>query len=472
MLLFLACCGAGTAWGQSAPVGRKPGVGTNEKAVGSSAIAERTGKPGGVHWAYRRPVRPVVPKVKGAAWVRNPIDAFIAAEHEERGLKHLPEADRRVLLRRVYVDLIGLPPTVSETRAFLADRSSGAYEKTVDRLLADPRYGERWGRHWMDVWRYSDPDGFAGRVDYSQNHIWRWRDWIIESLNQDKSYSRMVTEMLAGDELAPTDPQTLRATGYLVRSWYRFSRHSWLQDTVDHTATAFLGISLRCARCHEHKYDPIAQEEYYRFRAFFEPYDVKIDQTPGETDIHKAGVVRAYNSEPKEQLPDAKNAGVNLPAIFKETHRLIRGDERNPDKDVLTPGVPAALGPARIDIRPLDLPVEAAHPSLRSFAEGDMRKAARKAVGKAEADLEQARQRLRQAMERASRDVHGQADTPAAGKGPTASEFGSAEGGRRWYRGRQGCARGGSRIREAQRWGRCRPGRESTSCRAGRSDCA
>ena len=283
------------------------------------------------HWAFQRPVRPAVPAVKNAAWVRNPIDAFIVAEYDKRGLKPLDQAEKRVLLRRVYVDLIGLPPTPKEMQAFLADSSPNAYEKVVDQLLADPRYGERWGRHWMDVWRYSDPDGYAGRVDYSQKHIWQWRDWIVESLNKDKGYDRMVTEMLAGDELSPTDPDTLRATGYLVRSWYRFNRHSWLQDTVDQTATAFLGVTLRCARCHEHKYDPIQQEEYYRFRAFFEPYDVRIDQVAGEIDPNKNGLPRTFDAEPREAKPDEDNPGVLLPSIFGETRRLIRGDEASPD---------------------------------------------------------------------------------------------------------------------------------------------
>src|SRR5262249_14877774 len=156
------------------------------------------------------------PVVKNAAWVRNPIDAFTAAVQEKKGLKPLPEADRRTLVRRACLDLIGLPPTREQIEAFLADRSPNAYEKVVDELLASPRYGERWGRHWMDIWRYSDWYGWRknNQVRYSQRHIWRWRDWIIDSLNQDKGYDQMIREMLAGDEIAPTDPQITRATGY------------------------------------------------------------------------------------------------------------------------------------------------------------------------------------------------------------------------------------------------------------------
>src|SRR5213078_545323 len=181
------------------------------------------------HWSFKPPVRPVVPQVKNSSWVRNPIDALVAAEHEKHGLTPRPEAAKHVLLRRVYVDLIGLPPTREELHAFLSDASPDAYEKVVDRLLAFPLYGERWGRHWMDVWRYADGAGFGAQVRDSQPHIWHWRDWIVESLNADKGYDRMVVEMLAADELTPEDTSNLRATGYLVRNYKLLSREKWLQ---------------------------------------------------------------------------------------------------------------------------------------------------------------------------------------------------------------------------------------------------
>src|SRR4051812_23149907 len=233
------------------------------------------------HWAFRPPVRPAVPEVADKAWVRNPIDAFVDAGHERHGLTHRPEANKATLLRRGYIDLVGLPPTRQQLHAFLADESPGAYEKVVDELLASPRYGERWGRHWMDVWRYSDWAGYQAEVRDSQPFVWRWRDWIVESLNADKPYDRMVSEMLAGDELAPADPQTVRATGFLARSWYKFNRNVWLDNTVEHTSKAFLGLTLNCARCHDHKYDPLAQREYYQFRAFFEPTNIRTDRVPG-----------------------------------------------------------------------------------------------------------------------------------------------------------------------------------------------
>ena len=226
---------------------------------------------------FERVQRPPIPKVKNADWVRTPVDAFIAAEHEARGLKPRPGASKSILLRRVYLDLIGLSPTPEEQRAFEEDRSSDAYEKIVDRLLADPRHGERWGRHWMDVWRYSDWAGWTDgkQVRDSQRHIWRWRDWIVESLNADRGYDRMATEMLAADELAPGDPGALRATGFLVRNYKMLSREQWMEDTVKHTAQAFLGITLGCAKCHDHRTDPISQAEYYQVRAIFEPHHAR-----------------------------------------------------------------------------------------------------------------------------------------------------------------------------------------------------
>lgn len=354
--------------------------------------------PGSNHWAFKPAKRPPIPKVKNQPWVRNPIDAFIAARHEEKKLTPVPLADKRVLIRRLYLDLIGLPPTPSDVQAFLADASPDAYEKLVDRLLASPRYGERWGRHWMDIWRYSDWYGFGNQIRNSYQHIWHWRDWIIESLNQDKGYDRMVQEMLAGDEIAPTDLNTLRATGYLARSWYRFNRNVWLQDTVEHVSAGFLGITLKCARCHDHKYDPIAQEEYYRFRAFFEPYDVRLDPAPGEPDPAKDGIPRVFDAEPRE----ATTKEPFLPAIYAETYRFIRGDEKSPDREhPLSPTAPEALGGTNLEIKQVQLPLEAAYPVLRSYVQEDLRNQAKRDIEKAEANLARAQEALSKARERA-----------------------------------------------------------------------
>ncbi|HMC64101.1 MAG TPA: DUF1549 domain-containing protein, partial [Gemmataceae bacterium] len=186
------------------------------------------------HWAFRMPIRPELPKVKDPSRVHNAIDAFIAAEHDKRGLRANPPAAKEVLLRRVYLDLLGVPPTREELHAFLADSSDTAYEKVVDRLLASPHYGERWARHWMDVWRYSDWYGRRAVPDVwnSAPQIWRWREWIVNSLNADKGYGRMVMEMLAADEIAPEDDENFVATGYLVRNWYALNYNQWMKDTV------------------------------------------------------------------------------------------------------------------------------------------------------------------------------------------------------------------------------------------------
>ncbi len=331
------------------------------------------------HWAFQLPIAAPVPKVKNAAWVRTPIDAFVSAEYEKRGLTPSPAADKRILLRRVYLDVTGLPPTREEMESFLADRSENAYEKVVDQLLASPSYGERWGRHWMDVWRYSDWYGWRkqNEVRYSQRHIWHWRDWIIDSLNEDKGYDRMIVEMLAGDEVAPGDPKIVRATGYLVRDWEKFSHNTWLQNAVDHTATAFLGLTFKCGRCHDHKYDPLSQQEYYRMRAFFEPYDVRVDRLPGQPDTEKDGLPHAFDGK-----------------IDAQTFRFIRGNEDNPEKDKpLTPGIPAMLG-GSVKIEPVSLPFLVAYPDFRPFVQTDLIEQAKTGIRKDETELAKANEAL------------------------------------------------------------------------------
>ncbi|MBB6048569.1 DUF1553 domain-containing protein [Armatimonas rosea] len=296
---------------------------------------------------------------------QNPIDAFLAVEQQKRGLAVQPPADKRTLLRRATLDITGLVPTPKEIEAFLADKSPDAYEKAVERLLASPRYGERWGRHFMDVWRYSDWAGWAdgGQIRDSQPHIWRWRDWIVESLNANKGYDRMVQEMLAADELAPGDPQALRATGFLARNYKLLSREQWLEDTVNHTSKAFLGITMHCAKCHSHMYDPIPQTDYYRFRAIFEPHQVRQDRVPGELDTTKDGLPRVYDADLKAP-----------------TYLFVRGDERNPDKSkALEPGVPEALG-GKLVIQPVALPAAAVTPDRREFVQRDLLNASNAAL--------------------------------------------------------------------------------------------
>ena len=324
------------------------------------------------HWAFNSPVRPEVPPVTNTDWVRNPIDAFIAAKHERRGLTPLPEADRHVLLRRLYLDLIGLPPTRSELYDFLNNESDQAYESRIGDLLSRPQHGERWARHWMDVWRYSDWYGRRNVNDVrnSYPHVWRWRDWIIRSLNNDKGYDQMVMEMLAADEISPTDDETIVATGFIVRNWFSLNYDQWMRDLVEHTGKAFLGLRLNCALCHDHKYDPISQEEYFRFRAFFEPLEFRHDRVPGGPALtkyirYKPGSGAALN--PIE---------AGIARIYDEYHdvetRMYRlGDQRDlvEDEPPVAPGVPEILGGAELGVSPIQLPPEAWYPGLKPFAQ-------------------------------------------------------------------------------------------------------
>jgi mono/diheme cytochrome c family protein len=236
-------------------------------------------------WSFRPPRRPVVPVVKQTRRVRTPIDAFIAEKLEAQKLSFSPDADRRTLLRRACFDLLGLPPSPGELEAFLADRSPDAYEKLIDRLLARPEYGERWGRHWLDVAGYADSDGYTPQ-DPVREYAYKYRDYVIRAFNADKPLDEFLREQLAGDEmvtqpaknLRPDEVDKLIATGFLRMAPdgtgidnQELARNHVLTDTVKIVSTSLLGLTLSCAECHSHKYDPIPQADYYRFRAIFEP---------------------------------------------------------------------------------------------------------------------------------------------------------------------------------------------------------
>lgn len=339
------------------------------------------------YWSYQSPVRPDVPSVQNSDWVRNPVDAFIAAEHEQRQLIPSAAAPKEIWLRRVFLDLIGIPPTRAELHAFLHDVTDEAYENVVDELLSRPQYGERWGRHWMDVWRYSDWYGSRGinEIRYSQRHIWRWRDWIVESLNTDKPYDQMVIEMLAADEIAAADPDILRATGFLGRNWYKFDRNVWMFDTVEHTSQAFLGLTLKCARCHDHKFDPITQDDYYHFRAFFEPHDLRTDPISGNTDTEKDATLGQVLREGVSRVFD-KNANV-------KTFVFQRGDDRYPDESrLMLPAVPKSLGTLAAEIEQVSLPVDAWYPQLRSAVANGLIATAKSNVTATQQQLSKARE--------------------------------------------------------------------------------
>lgn len=253
--------------------------------VRSASGQEQNTKP----WAYQTPVRPNVAAVKHKDWLRNPIDCFILSQLESEGVKPSPEADRLTLLRRVTFDLTGLPPTLEEIAAFLADDSPTAFEKVVDRLLASPRYGERWALYWLDLVRYAESDGF--RADEARPNAWRYRDYVINAFNADKPFDRFVQEQLAGDELFPGDTSALVATAFNRHVPWEHNarlldlrRQEILNDMTDTTAQVFMGLTFGCARCHDHKYDPISQRDYYRLQAFFAAFWPREDVVVAQQD--------------------------------------------------------------------------------------------------------------------------------------------------------------------------------------------
>ena len=234
------------------------------------------------HWTYQRVQKSAVPVVKTRVWVRSPIDAFILKELEGKQLKPALPADKLTLLRRATFDLTGLPPTPAEVKAFLADKSPQAFAKVVDRLLSSPHYGEKWARHWLDLARYAESEGF--KADETRPNAWRYRDYVIKSFNEDKPYDRFVKEQLAGDELWPDNPDALVATGFNrhypdesnARNLMQ-RRQEILNDITDTVGAVFLATTYGCARCHDHKYDPVSQKDYYQLQAFFAATRAKDD---------------------------------------------------------------------------------------------------------------------------------------------------------------------------------------------------
>lgn len=229
-------------------------------------------------WAFRKPVRYPAPAVVDARWRRNPIDAFINKAMDEKGLQPAPEADRRTLIRRAYLDLVGLLPPAAEVDAFAKDPSPKAYDDLIERLLASPNYGERWGRNWLDVVRYADSSGFE--YDLTVDNAWRYRDYVIKAFNDDKPYDRFVIEQLAGDELdQPTYDSLTATTLYRIGPRVRFReknypsyRYDYMDDMIRTTYQGFMGLSVNCARCHDHKFDPITRLDYFRSMAAFWGY--------------------------------------------------------------------------------------------------------------------------------------------------------------------------------------------------------
>jgi len=279
------------------------------------------------HWAFRAPVRPPLPPVRNAGWVRNPIDRFILAKLEKEGLAPAAEADRVTLIRRLFLDLIGLPPSIREVDEFLADRSDQAYEKLVERLLASPHYGERWARVWLDAARYADSDGF-------EKDMWRliffFRDWIIAVLNSDMPYDRFIIEQLAGDLLPRATQDQQVATGFLRNSMLNEEggidpeqfRMDAMFDRMDALGKSVLGLTVQCCQCHDHKYDPMTQKEYYRLFAYLnnDHEAMPLVYTPQEQ--HKIAKInrriRLIEDGLKQQMPDWEQRLVRWEAKVKD----------------------------------------------------------------------------------------------------------------------------------------------------------
>jgi hypothetical protein len=270
--------------------------------------------------------------VKDSAWGRNPIDAFILDGLEPDGLAPAPEADRRALIRRASYDLTGLPPAPEEVESFEADPSPDAFERLVDRLLASPRYGEAWGRHWLDLVGYAETNSFER--DAAKPFIWRYRDYVVDAFNRDKPFDRFVLEQLAGDEVAPDSVEAQVATGfYRVGPWddepadKPLARYEVLDGIVSNVGQVFLGMTVNCARCHDHKKDPIPQSDYYRLLAFF------IDMG------------RQTGVETRKVGPDKVEVMAAVSRGRDEAHVLLRGNPALEGPKV-EPGAPVALGEA------------------------------------------------------------------------------------------------------------------------------
>jgi len=278
------------------------GVPGSDDTAASSAGASNPA----VHWAYVKPVRPAVPEVARAAWVRNPVDAFVLARLEREGLSPSPEASRETLLRRLSLDLVGLPPTTAEIDAFLADPRPDAYERVVERLLASPHFGERWARPWLDLARYADTNGYEKD---QRRTAWKYRDWVIDALNRDLSFRDFTIEQLAGDMLPGATLEQRIATGFHRNTQLNQeggidveeARFETLVDRVNTTGTVWLGTTVGCAQCHNHKFDPVSQKDYYRMLAFYDNAEYSV-YGQGEE------IVDRWIVEPDLELPTPEQA--------------------------------------------------------------------------------------------------------------------------------------------------------------------
>lgn len=305
------------------------GSATSPKAADSEAFED-------THWSFQKPVRPQTPAVANEQWPRGPIDRFILARLESEGIKPSAQADRRTLLRRLWLDLLGLAPPLDELEHLENETTPGWYEQLVDRLLDSPHFGERWGRHWLDLARFADGSGYD--TDFPREHIWRYRQWVIEAHNRDLPYDVFSRYQLAGDLMPQRTGEAIIATGLHCLTLWRpikqpeLIRYREVIDRVNTTGTIWLGLSLGCVQCHDHKYDPIDQVEYYRMFAFFNNASTEV----GDVALADAGTVKAHimKSTPRTTHLHVRGAFSDLgpdplePGVLKVLHKLA------PDRNI------------------------------------------------------------------------------------------------------------------------------------------
>ncbi|MFN0083989.1 MAG: DUF1549 and DUF1553 domain-containing protein [Blastocatellia bacterium] len=348
------------------------------------------------HWAFVKRGAPAVPSFSLAsdnAWIKSPIDAFILQRLRKEGLRPSPEADRVTLIRRLYFDLIGLPPSPAEIAAFVADRTPDAWPRLVDKLLASPRYGERWGQHWLDVVRFAETDGFE--YDTHRADAWRYRDYVIRAFNSDKPYDRFVTEQLAGDEMGAGEDEAMIASGFNRLGPLRknagnqevaSSRNEVLTEMTNVVGAALLGVTVGCARCHDHKFDPIRQSDYYRIQAYFASTHERdiVKATPEQQAAWKAAVepvekeMKQVNTSIKELQSKTDAASIDLrelltkrlealqdrmPAPLPAVHSVANMPEKRSPIHLLARGEYSAKG-ERVGMRPLGVLLPEGTPEL------------------------------------------------------------------------------------------------------------
>jgi mono/diheme cytochrome c family protein len=283
------------------------------------------------YWAFRPIQRPPVPSIRHGEYPANPIDAFLLARLEARGLRPNPPAGRRELIRRAYFDLIGLPPAPEEIAAFAKDMRPDAWDRLIDRLLASPHYGERWGRHWLDLVRYAQTNGYER--DGEKPYAWRYRDYVIRSFNQDKAYDQFIREQLAGDELQPRTDDGIIATGfYRLGVWddepddARQAAYDELDDILTAVGQTFLGLTINCARCHDHKFDPISQKDYYRLLSFVQ--NIRGYEDPKKLDLHSAAFAALGPADQLERWRrDMEEKNNKLKGLVQSTHNAGQKQE-------------------------------------------------------------------------------------------------------------------------------------------------